>query len=171
MVFNVPSNLSHSKMIWNDDILSVKFCSEVSDNTTAWGVHWYGFFMHLKSEKWFITYEGHKAYLLHDFTWRTVSFQSNGKWRQNPALFQVRTSLGSLFQRLTHKMESIKPKISGLNKSTKLTLSESILRDDNHDSMASSTVQLHFPCLCNEIGTSADLLLCRRIQWLKLSSG
>ena len=52
-----------------------------------------------------------------DFTWRTVSLQSDGKWRQNPAQVQVRTFLGSLFQSVTHKRKNIKPKISEFTKS------------------------------------------------------
>lgn len=102
-----------------------------------------------------------------DFTWQTVSLQSDGKWRHNPAQVRVRTLLGSLFQRVTHKRKSIKPKISELNKSTKLTLSEPILRDRKCDSKTSFGVPLHFPCPHNESATSADLLLCWRIQWLK----
>lgn len=47
-------------------------------------------------------------------------------WRHSAGQVQVRTVLGSLFQRVTHKSKSIKPKIWELNKSTELTLSEPI---------------------------------------------
>lgn len=94
-----------------------------------------------------------------DFTWRTVSLQSDGKWRHNPAQIQVRTLPGSLFQRVTHKRKSIKPKISELKKSTKFTLSEPILRGIKYDSKTGFGVPLHFPCPHNESETSAELLL------------